>query len=526
MEYFDFLTPSGRINSMKVKEQWLKKHNIDFYNSVQNFILLNNISSERPVEQIWYFLNSIEKTVSCKNNECSNVPKFIGLSSGFSEYCSYKCANSSDEVKRKKIESSIKRYGVENPYQAKEIIEKIKKTNLERHGVENPMQSQKIKEEMIKRSINSTGKSWALSDGGKANLKKKENLRIQFEKKYNDLEIISYSDQKFGLCTFRKKECNHEFSINKWQLYQRRKLKIEECTICNPIGSFTETVWHKELSDFLKSAKIKFIENDRSVLGNLELDFYLPDFNCAIELDGLYWHSIDFKEPLYHFNKTERCEQLGIQLIHVFEDEWVDRKDVVLSRIMNILKKSTTKIYARKCEIREISGTSAREFVERNHLQGNIPASKRLGLFYKNELVSVMTFGALRRALGSSPIDGVYEMYRFCNKTGFSVVGGASKLLKYFIKNEKPSKIISYADRRWSTGTLYLALGFSMVRKTSPNFWYVNGSSRLHRFSYTNKKLISLASDGKSKDDVMLEMGLTKIYDSGNLKFSLSISSS
>lgn len=116
----------------------------------------------------------------------------------------------------------------------------------------------------------------------------------------------------------------------------------------------------------------------------------------------------------------------------------------------------------------------------------------------------------LRRALGSSPIDRTYEMYRFCNKINWLVIGAAGKLLKAFIESEKPIEIISYADRRQSTGKLYNALGFELIGVTRPNFWWVNGDRRLHRFNYSNKKSI----DSKN---------LTKIFDSGNLKFRLSI---
>ena len=164
------------------------------------------------------------------------------------------------------------------------------------------------------------------------------------------------------------------------------------------------------------------------------------------------------------------------------------------------------------CEVRELSGKETQSFIDENHIQGNIPASKRIGLFYKDELVSVMTFGALRRALGSTPKDGVYEMYRFCNRLNYSIVGGASKLLKYFIRTQKPVEIISYADRRWSIGKLYTSLGFTLVKKTQPNYWYIVGDRREHRFNYTKKKLKLSNID---------EFDLNRIFDSGNLRFEL-----
>jgi very-short-patch-repair endonuclease len=523
MKYVDFLTPTGRVNSMKVKEKWLKKNAPFFYQEVEQFIKLNELTVSRPVEKIWHYFNNIKEEICCKNQQCNNTTKFIGLSVGYLEYCSSKCSNGANDVKVKKENSNLKKYGVKNPYQSKEIIDKIRRTNLKRHGVENPMLSNTIKDKMKQRSLDSTGKEWALSKGGRANLKKIENLKKSFEEKYKELQILEYSDAKFGICKFHRMECGHDFTINKWQLFQRKSIGVILCTECNPISSFTETVWQTEISNFLLSHGIKFKERDRSILGNLELDFYLEEYNYAIELNGLYWHSIEFKDPNYHLNKTERCEKLGIQLIHIFEDEWVHKKEIVLSRLLNLLNKSKFKIYARKCKVKEIDGSIAKKFIDENHIQGNIPASKRLGLFYNDELVSVMTFGALRRALGSTPSDRNYEMYRFCNKLEYSIIGGASKLLNHFIKNEKPEMIISYADRRWSIGNLYKKLGFELIKKTKPNFWYTKGSTRIHRFNYTKKKIIEKYGKNKEHNLILLELGISQIYDSGNLKFILKI---
>lgn len=513
MEFNNFLTETGRVNSMKLKESWLIKHAPTFWEDVKHRMISLNITYDKPAEAIWNYFNGSTEQVICKNNSCTSQTKFLGLLSGYSGYCSYSCSNSSDEVKNKKINTSLIKYGVSNPYQSKEIIKKIKETNINRYGADNPMRSSAIKNKMVERSIEKTGKKWSLSKGGIADVTKRKNAKDRFINKYPNLQLLEYSDEKFGECSFLRESCGHSFSINKWQLHQRTSQGVDECTVCNPIGSFTETIWQNEIAEFLGELGVKFKERDRSILGNLELDFYIPKLNIAIELNGLYWHSISFKNPQYHLNKTERCEALGIQIIHVFEDEWKYKKNVVLSRIKNILHLSETRIYARHCKVRQVSGKVAKEFIDANHLQGSIPASKRFGLFYNDELVAVMTFGALRRALGSSPVDGVYEMYRFCNKINYLIIGGAGKLLKAFISSENPTEIISYADRRWSTGNLYLSLGFSLVKKTSPNFWYIEADRRVHRFNYTSKKL-------KEMPD---KIEPSRIYDSGNLKFSLTI---
>jgi very-short-patch-repair endonuclease len=519
MNIFDFLTSSGRINSIKTRESWINEHRPEFLNMVNEYCRNNNIKRTRFVEKLWYYLNNEGEIKKC---QCGNDLLFRGLNKGFGEYCSKKCSNGSDKVKNKKIDSNIKKYGVENPYQSSEIIEKIKETNIKRHGVPNPMFSDNIKKKMMDNSINLNGTPWALSKGGTAHSKKRENLYNDFVKKYSDLKLIQYSEEKFGVCVFNKEECGHDFSINKWQAHQRKSQGVEMCTICNPIGSYNYTIWEEEIEKFLGTHNIKFVKNNRSLLKGLELDFYCEDHHVAIELDGLYWHSLKFKDQNYHLNKTKRCEELGIQLIHIFEDEWIYKKEIVKSRLLNIFKKSEVKIFARKCTISKIDSSNSLQFLEENHIQGAIPSKYRYGLFYGAELVSVMTFGPLRRALGSTPEDGVYEMYRLCNKRGVNIVGGAGKLLNKFIMDYSPKSIISYADRRWSTGGVYRALGFNKIGETSPNFWYVKGDRRIHRFSYTKKKVADLIkSDDFNMIDALIQLGLEQIYDSGNLKFQI-----
>ena len=518
-----FINEKGRVNSMKLREKWISNHLPEFYKEVNNYINTNNIIANRFVEKLWYYFNNITETKICKNINCKDTPTFIGLNIGYLKYCSSSCSNSSSFVKLKKIQKNISKFGVANPYQSKEIIEKIKKTNLKKYGVTNPMQSDSIKNNMICKSIKKTGKPWALSIGGTANITKRNNNKISFEKKYLDLKIVEYSEEKFGICTFYKELCNHTFTINKWQAHLRKLRNVELCTICNPIGSFNSTKWQNEVSIFLKENNIEFIEQDRSIIAPFELDFLIPNNSLAIELNGLYWHSINFKEQNYHLNKTNKCEEMGIQLIHIFEDEWINHKEIVKSRLLNIFKKNTIKIFARKCKIKEISGMESRMFLNENHIQGYLPSTYKYGLYYNNELVSIMTFGQLRKILGSNLINDTYEMYRFCNKLNTTIIGGASKLLKFFINEISPKSIISYADRRWSVGSLYESLGFTKIFNTKPNFWYVNGEAREHRFNYTRNKLTNKFNmdPTKSTDDLILELGLTKIYDSGNIKFEL-----
>ena len=286
------------------------------------------------------------------------------------------------------------------------------------------------------------------------------------------------------------------------------------CKKCNSQTSKAE----KEIAKFIKEY-VDIIESDRSVLGNLELDILIPSLNTAIEFNGLYWHSDKYKHNNYHLDKTKNCLAKGIKLIHIFEDEWRDKKEIVKSRLLNIIGKTETKIFARQCEVRELESKTVSQFLDDNHIQGKVGGKVRLGLYYKEELVSLMTFGNLRKALGSKGTEQDFELLRFCNKLNTTVVGGASKLLKYFENNFDYKTIISYADRRWSEGNLYFNLGFELVSETKPNYFYTKGEFRENRFKYRKSELKAHNKENRTEKQLMEELGYSRIYDSGTLKF-------
>ena len=126
------------------------------------------------------------------------------------------------------------------------------------------------------------------------------------------------------------------------------------------------------------------------------------------------------------------------------------KRDITLSRLSSLFNLNK-KIFARKCVIKKVSKTISKQFLNDNHIQGNSIDKLRYGLYYNDELVSLMTFGSKRKVLGNKNKSfNEYELVRFCNKLNFNVTGGFSKLLNNFIGEVKPSKIITYADIRWS----------------------------------------------------------------------------
>ena len=312
------------------------------------------------------------------------------------------------------------------------------------------------------------------------------------------------------------------FSKNTSKKLSQNAIEINK----NMINVFT-TKPQIEIKEFLESELgLNVVLNERKLVG-LELDLYVNSHKIAIEYNGLYWHNETAgKYERYHINKTEVCLKNGISLIHIFEDEWLNKKDIVFKRLRHIFKSSTNKLYARKCKIKEINTKIKDDYLNNNHIQGSDKSSIRLGAFYNGILVGVMTFSNLRKSLGYNKTDeNFYELVRFASD---NVIGLAGKFLKYFIKKYNPNKIISYADRRWTPnyeGSVYSVLGFNLVNATKPNYWYTKDfRTREHRFNYRKDILVSKGFDiNKTEREIMNELGYHRIWDCGSFKFELTL---
>jgi len=287
---------------------------------------------------------------------------------------------------------------------------------------------------------------------------------------------------------------------------------LEEAGI--PIIAGT-SILELQLQEFIKTLYLgEILLNDRKILQGKELDIVLPELKLAIEFNGLYWHSESKgKDKNYHLNKTIEAEKAGYRLIHIFEHEWENKRSIVESRLNNSLGNSKT-LYARKCEIREVTSKDSKEFLELNHIQGNAAGSIRLGLYYENELVAIQTFCKSRFSTKTE-----WELLRYCNKLNTSIVGGASRLFKHFIKTYTPESIVSYSDIRWNTGDLYNKLGFEYSHSSTPNYWYFKGlkvESRVKYQKHKLEKLLKSFDSSKTEQENMLDNGFKRIFDCGN----------
>lgn len=275
-----------------------------------------------------------------------------------------------------------------------------------------------------------------------------------------------------------------------------------------------------ELQEYVGTLTSEVELNNMKILAGLELDIVLPDQKIAIEYNGDYFHSDLFKDRKYHLKKTEECEELGYRLIQVWEHDWIKKPAIVKSILKSIIGKSEQKYYARTLKVVEISANEKSHFLSQNHLQGDAVGKVHLALKNNNDILAVMSFSSLRAATGQVSRENCYELLRFCSALNTTVVGGASKLFSYFIRNYNPKYILSYANRDWSVGGLYEKLGFTYVGVTAPDYFYVKSKYRYSRFQFQKHKLIAAGYDAsKTEYEIMTERGFLRIWGSGNLKF-------
>ena len=416
-----------------------------------------------------------------------------------------------DETKRK-ISESVIRYASNNQDKLIDRARKIIKTKQDRnYDFGSSTRGKKLSPLAKQKCI----------DAIKLSIKiKKENATkryIEFAKSIN----LSVLGQNENFITFKCNNCNNITEITK-QYLTKSKLRPDLCPYCRE----PKTKSNDEIKIF---DYIKTLTNDTVLSGNrntifpLELDIFLPNKNIAIEYCGLYWHSdLKGKDKTYHMNKQKLCEQKGIRLITIFEDEWKNKENIVKSRLGSIFQKNKT-IYARKCKIIQIDNGVARSFCDDNHLQGQGQSNISYGLYYNDgcdddTLISVMTFSKPNISKGGKSLDNIWELNRFCNKLDINVIGAASKLLSKFIKNHDPLQIISYSDKRWNTGNVYKKIGFDYISSTPPNYWYIDFPNlrRLHRFSLRkNKQDNELLTEWENRK----LQGWNRIWDCGNDKY-------
>lgn len=449
----------------------------------------------------------------------------------------------SEEFKSKNKQVLIEKYGEPHYAKTKEFKEKIKKTLQEKYGVTHNMKIPEVYKKrqqtwhkkygghplsngVIRKKIESTNMEKYGCRNPTSNSDITDKIKITAWNKHNRNNPAQYilSDQSFSLLEDadwlrEKRELGWSFpTIAKY-------LDVDVTTVVSrfkkfniPYVSFNieVSVGQQELFEYVKSLRVDAIINDRKIIEPLEIDILLPDQKMGIEYCGLYWHNELFVDKNYHKQKLDNMRLKGYALLTIYEDEWYNNKDIVKSIIASKLGKIDKKIYARKCTVREVyDREEVAAFLDNNHIQGKINYSYAIGLYFNDELVSVMTFIIEREKA---------TLNRFCVEKYNSVIGGFSKLLRNFekLKGNEITEIKTFADCRWSNGSVYRNTEFVEDGLILPDYEYIMSNKRYHKFLFRKdkmkQKLKEFHSEATEHENALLN-GLHRIYDCGKLRF-------
>lgn len=287
-----------------------------------------------------------------------------------------------------------------------------------------------------------------------------------------------------------------------------------ECPICvPPLAQSGVSKAELEVSNFVKGIlQCDVITSDRKILNGKELDIYIPSKKIAIEFHGVYWHSELFVDNNYHKDKFDKCAAKGIRLIQIFEDEWDTNKKLVKNKLMHILNIAdiSDKVYARKTKISVVAAKDRNIFYDKNHIQGTAKCTHSIGLYYDDELVACMSF----IIIGADTYLNRYATNR-------SVIGGFSKLLKYYL-SDKDIQVVSFADLRWSNAEVYLNNGWTVDSVLPPDYYYLYKGGRKHKSGFRRKSLAKILGDdfveSQTEHENCLNNGIYRIYDAGKLR--------
>lgn len=400
------------------------------------------------------------------------------------------CLN--DDVKQKQIDTRRQRYGVDYPLESEIIRGVATQTVLDRYGVTS---TSMLPEVRLKQRL-----SWYNNNLHKYPFLQSNNDRI-LRDMYVDRDMSQSEIADVLGCT--------QETISRW-------LKKHQIDVTPRKTSYLE----KQVVQFIREhVSQDIVLNTRSLIAPKEVDVWIPDLGVAFEINGIFFHGeLNGRcHKTYHNEKTVACHNEGVKLIHITSAQWYLKRDIVESRILAKLGIFQSRIYARATSIVQLSNSDSVKFLEDNHIQGSCPSTVNYGLLYNNTLVAVMTFGKARFDKQHQ-----WELLRYCNSLNTTVVGGASKLFKYFIQQMSPRSVVTYSDRSWNCGELYEALGFTFKHTSSPNFWVFHRDRPLilhHRLKFQKHKLdkvLDKFDPTKTAWQNLVDNGYDRYWDCGN----------
>ncbi|MEM3369231.1 MAG: hypothetical protein QXP88_03985 [Thermoproteota archaeon] len=333
-----------------------------------------------------------------------------------------------------------------------------------------------------------------------------ENKLVLLDKNYSSIR-----DKVNILCS-----CKKEFTYHLNVLMQ---YNVNSCSDCRKVKSSLESFFEEHiLVDVPYTYEFRKVFSDAS---RQEIDFYFPEKNLGIELNGMYWHSAEKKEINHLQKKKLYFLDRGINVLFFYENLILQKPELISSMVKAKLGIFKQIFYARKGKVTEIDYRSASKFFEENHISGSTQFSHAFGFFVDDQLISVVAFAKPRYNKNYA-----WELIRFANKQNFSAIGFLGKAIDIL----KPRSLISYADLMYSNGNIYEKLGFKKLSITAPGYFYTKNrrkifsretfqKHKLREYIKTNKYDIVFFDENLTEEENMIINKYIKLPTAGNLVY-------
>ena len=478
-----------------------------------------------PFKQIiWHYANQEPNYIKCRCGKDLNFNR--NWLDGYKGGCSAKCAQSDPKVKEARKNTTLKLYGVDNiakleetkiatektnmsvygtksTFQNEEVKQKWKDNIMRKYGVEHVFQLESVKEQSKKTSIEKYGKEYyvqsqeykdSLTDNGFIERLRQRNIDNHNGRllKHNISFINKPNNWSFDLKSI---ECGHEFHIIYSMLMHRIRSESVICTLCNKV-EYSRSEAEKELSTYIESLGFE-VENSYKKLGK-EIDIFIPKLNIGIEYNDLYWHTEANKGIQSHIKKSNLCDQNNIKLIHIWEDQWLIKKELVKSLLLKELYPNKTDIV--NYSIRNVSKYESTTFLESNSLYGYRNSSIFYGLYVDNTLVSLMGF--------KIKSNNDWKISTFSDMISQNYDNSFNILKNHFISNNEFNELTYEIDRCWVQQDNIADM--ELIEDTKPDYYWSDDINRYKEYS-----LRHLTNGIKDKLEHLYNIGYNRIFDAG-----------
>lgn len=527
----------------------------------------NFLPANSPFAQRFFHIEEeLQEIPKCKHQQCNSLCRWNKQTSRYTIYCSKQCSSTdaqkvelakatnidrygdhpmkTTQFKEKLKQSLIKKYGANSYSKTDEFKSKVKNTCITRYNVENPMHVIEFKDQQRETNKQLYGTEYPIQTPEILRKRTETNFKIYggaspmcsssvkekfvetCQAKYGVPNPIQLQVDPGSLNILSNKDAFHELVLSKGKTAAATLLNVDLTTISNYIKKyelidlyFLESSLETQIAEILTRHNLEFRQRDRKIIAPQELDFFLPDYNIAIECNGTYWHSTEHKQDKnYHFNKWKACKEKGILLLTYYENEIKNASGVIESKILYLTKKlQAIKVGAREVTLGPVSVTAERNFLNQNHIQGFLQSRKfSVGAYFKKELVGIICASITK--------NNELEISRYATKLDYLIPGLFSKLLSALVAQLGFTGVVtSFSDNAHGNGNLYRSAGFVIDKIQAPVYYYINPQGeKEHRQRFMKSKIekrFNISAAGKTEDQLMKELKYLKVWDCGKIKW-------